>query len=78
MKWRIKESYGNRQTFHLLENAFEIPLLHREEFFDGPSPPLDRIRQYHLTNRLDPVSLKEHVFGSAESDTFSAEAFGHL
>ncbi len=75
---RIKQTNGDRQALHRLENPVEVLPLYRQQLRQSFFAPL-RIRgQDHFTYRLDPAFTEEHVLGTAQPDSFSAEVSGHF
>ena len=58
---------------HSLENAFEVTALHGKQFGESMFAAFNIARKNHFADGFDAVTFKEHVFGAAETDTFSAE-----
>ncbi len=76
-RW-IKQANGNRQPFHLTENAKEIFLLHRQDLFEGTFATRQVIGQDHLAYGLNPVPLKKHVLSTAQPDPLGTKIARHL
>ncbi len=73
---RVEEADGDRQALHLLEDAEEVPLLHRQDLGQGALAPFQVLGQDHLAHGHDPVALEEHVLGAAQADALGPELAG--
>ncbi len=69
----IEEADCHSITVHCLEDAFEVCTLHRKKFGKSLAATLFVRRKNHLADSLDTVSLEEHMFRTAETDTLGAE-----
>ena len=63
-------------TGHALQRLiklFKVALLIRQDLFQSSFALFNGIRADHLTESSDSVVLKEHMLGTAQTDTLSAE-----
>src|SRR5687768_13230825 len=74
MEWRVECPNSDRQLSHDFQDCFKILLLHGQKLSQCPSASGFIIRQDHLAHGLNPITLKKHVLGSAQADTFSSES----
>ena len=70
---RIQETDGNRIAFQSLVQSLEVALLHRFDLSQSSLSFLNGVRADHFTECCDSVSLEEHMLGTAQTDTFSAQ-----
>ena len=77
VQWRVEQTYGYGQTFHGFEDAFEVFALNWEQLFEGFSASGLVAGQNHLAHGHNFVAAKEHVLGTAQSDTLCTKATRH-
>ena len=73
MQRRVEQTDCHRQTFHDPEQFGEILTLHRQQLFERRLTAFDIRGHDHLAHGDDAVSIKEHVLGAAEPDTFGTK-----
>ncbi len=73
MQRRVKEPYGHRQSLHLGKYPDKVPLLHRQYLCERLFPPGSVVGKDHLTDRLYPIALKEHMLCPHQSYAFCTE-----
>ena len=70
---RIQETDGNRAAFQCFVQSFKVALLHRFDLCQSSLSLFYGVRADHFTECCDSVSLEEHMLGTAQTDTFSAQ-----
>ena len=70
---RIQEPDGNRVAFQSFVQSFKVALLHRFDLSQSSFSFFNGVRADHFTECCDSVSFEEHVLGTAQTDTFSAQ-----
>ena len=70
---RIQEPDGNRVAFQSFIQSFKVALLHRFDLSQSSFSFFNGVRADHFTECCDSVSFEEHVFGTAQTDTFSTQ-----
>ncbi|HEY5000042.1 MAG TPA: hypothetical protein VII36_12890, partial [Usitatibacter sp.] len=74
-RW-IEQANVDGQPVHRLEDPLEVGALHRLQLGQRSTAPRDIARDNHLAHGVDPVTLEEHVLGTAEADAFGPEPAG--
>ena len=78
VKRRIKQTNRRGQSFKSREDASKVLTLIRKEFRDRGFAVGEVVREDHLTNGVDAVTFKEHVFRAGEADALRTECDGVL
>ena len=76
MERRIQQADRDRTVFHDLVYFVEVLALHRQDFLQRFFALFLRIGQNHAAYRGDTVFHKEHVLGTAQSDSLGAKLYG--
>ena len=78
MQRRIQETNGNWVTFQSLIQLLEVSLLYRKNLLQSSLSLLNGIRTDHLTERVDSITLEEHMLGTAKADSLCAQLTSFL
>ena len=70
---RVEKTYRYAISVHCHKYTEEVLSLYREEFLESFAATLFAPCENHFAHGLDTFSLKEHVFCTAETDTFRSE-----
>ena len=70
---RIEETDCYRVTFQSFVEFFKVALLHRKNFIKCSFSFFNSVSANHFSECVNSVALKEHMLGTAKTDTFSAE-----
>ena len=73
MKRRIQETDRNRASLQCFVKLLKIALLLRKDLRQCCFSLFYRLRADHLAECVDTVALKEHMLGTAKTDTFCAK-----
>ena len=76
MQRPVEQADRHRQAGHHLEDPLEVGLLDRQQAVERSTPPVLVGRQDHLAHQAEPVGVREHVLGPAETDSLGAELTG--
>ena len=74
----IKQTDVDGQSVHSLQDSVEVLGLVGEQLGKCLLTTLLVLSQDHLTHSLDLLTLKEHVLGTAKTDTNGTECAGYL
>ncbi|MNT00636.1 hypothetical protein D3C72_1350750 [compost metagenome] len=74
MKWWIQQTDRHWQAFHDLEQLIEIVSLHWQKFRQSFFTIHFIISDDHLTNSIDTICAKEHVFCTAKTNALGTKA----
>ena len=69
----IQEPDGYRVAFQSFVQLFEVALLNGEDLIQSSFPFFHGVGADHFAECVDPVAFKEHVLGTAQTDTFGAQ-----
>src|SRR5690606_12261156 len=70
MQRRIQQTDGHRTALHCLEQAYEILALRRQQLFQGFAALYGVHSQDHLAHVVNTAAFEEHVFSTAQANTF--------
>ena len=73
MERRIERADCDRQPIHRLEEAKEIVTLHRKQFVQRCTTLRFALSEDHLAHEWNTLFGEEHVFSTAQADSFSAK-----
>ena len=77
MQRRVKQADTDRQTLHDAEQIGEIRALHGQKPRNRFKTVFAAIGKDHFTHHGEPVALKEHVFGAAQTDPLRFKVSRH-
>ena len=72
MQRRIQETNGNRVAFQSLVKLLKVTLLLRKNLLQSCLSLLQSLCTDHLAECINTIALKEHVLGTAKTDTLCA------
>ena len=75
---RVKQTNSHRTTLHSLEDTLEVSLLIWQNLSQCLATSFRIFRQNHFTHGFDFLTLKEHVFRTAKTDSYRTEITCHL
>ena len=78
MQRRIEQTDIHRTTVHCLEDALEVSFLIRQQFIKSFLTSFFVSSQDHFTHGDDLLVVEEHVFCTAQTDTYCTEVTCHL
>ena len=73
VKRRVDQTDHYGQSIHRLVHLAEVALLKRQELRERALPSCRVVREDHVLDDRQPLSLAEHVLGTRETDAFRAE-----
>ncbi len=73
VKRRVEEANGYGVALHSLVESLKVASLHRQDLGKSNTTLFLGLGDDHLTNRSDSVSFKEHMLGTAQTDSLSTE-----
>src|SRR5215470_4517259 len=75
MQRRIEKTDGGRPSGKCLEDANKVFALIRKYLGERGLAVFLAVGKNHFAHRVDTVALKEHMFGTAKSDTAGPEGY---
>ncbi|SCH11507.1 Uncharacterised protein [uncultured Bacteroides sp.] len=78
MQRRVEQTHVDRQSVHGLENFLEVGFLIRQQLVEGFLAAFHILGQNHFAHSDNLFVVEEHVFRTAESDTYGTETAGIL
>ena len=75
---RIEQTDVDGQSVHSLQDSVEVLGLVGEQLGKSLLATLLVLSKDHLTHSLDLLTLKEHMLGTAQTDTYGTECAGNL
>ena len=78
MQRRVEQTYVDRQSVHGLEDFLEVGFLVRQQFVEGFLAAFHVLGQNHFTHSYNLFVVEEHVFRTAQTDTYGTESTGIL
>jgi 23S rRNA (uracil-5-)-methyltransferase RumA len=76
-RW-VEQTYVDRQSVHGLEDFLEVGFLVRQQFVEGFLAAFHVLSQNHFTHSYNLFVVEEHVFRTAQTDTYGTESTGIL
>ncbi len=73
MQRRVQQANGHRKAAHNCKELPKILPLHGQDFGKCLAAPAQIIRDNHLAHCQNAIVGEEHMFGTAETDTFRTE-----
>ena len=78
MQRRIKKSDGNRSSAHCFEETVEVFTLVWNQLLKRYFASFNIVGQNHFAHGINTLATEEHVFCTAEADTFGTESDGNF
>ena len=70
---RVEQTDVHRQAVHSVQDTFEVGFLVRQQLSQRFLATLAVLGENHLTHRKNLLVVEEHVLGTGQTDTLSAE-----